>query len=229
MYDGSSSAIYNTGNSMKNQHDKRFRCTVVRINRAIDEMVANDDIKTQVRDFSKYVGIYASTFYRHYASIPEAIASRDQAIYDDLKECVSSKNLRVIFYRLFTYLGDNKLYFRNAEHHLNLEMLKIFAMENLRPIVLTYWFHSKGEPITGANSQFIMRIYRIYCFELLHEYYEWVFVITAENSTRHSPKAAYNDIFVSILYFCEIRERDSVMEASISLREMLSSSVSSFL
>lgn len=178
MYDGFNGAIYKTGNSIKNQHDKRFRCTVLRINRAIDEMVANNDIKTRVRDFSKYVGIYTSTFYRHYASIPEAIASRDQAIYNDLKKCVSSKNLRIIFYRLFTYLGDNKLYFRNAEHHLNLEMLKIFAMENLRPIVLAYWSHGKGKPITGANSQFIMRIYRIYCFELLHEYYEWVF---AEN------------------------------------------------
>ncbi len=181
MYDYLAGAVRRTGGSIKNRDDKRFRRTMARINQAIDEMIANNNIKTQVCDFSKYVGIYASTFYRHYTNIPEAIASRDQAVYDDLKKCVSSKNLRITFYRLFAYLGDNQLYFKNAGRRLNLAMLKIFATENLQPIVLMRWSKNTESPSSKADNQLTSRIYRAYCFELLHEYYEWAFVENFSN------------------------------------------------
>lgn len=163
---------YPTKRLIKNENDKRFRRTRRRIHLAIDRMIARDEIKFQVRDFSDYVGIYASTFYRHYGDIPEAIALRDWAVYDDLKDCVASQNLQIVFRRLFRYLSENQLYFQNAKCRLNVEMLKDFARNELWPIVQAHW--SRAGSVLSTDKKLLARIYRAYCFELLREYDEWV-------------------------------------------------------
>ena len=156
---------------VKNRNDKRYLNIEKRIYQGIDEMIANKDIKTQTIEFSKFIGINSCTFYRHYASVPHAITRRDQVFFEGLKRCTESKNLPVVYHRIFLYFSNNRLHFANAKAHLNTDLVRSFAINDLKPVVYHYWYNNDGRPVIDNNSN--GNIYRAYCYELLREFHDW--------------------------------------------------------
>ena len=180
-----------TGKRIRNHNDARYLAVEQKIHQAIDRMFANGDIKTLVTEFSRYAGIYPTTFYHHYTSLPEAIHHRDQTIYNGLKSCTSSNNISVVYHKLFYYIGENKVYFKNAQSRLNINMARSFAQNDLKPIVLAHWGQTGKTAANGDNP--IEKIYYNYSYEMFQEFNEWVFAedFSKDKVDRHVKHLLY--------------------------------------